>query len=261
MSSERGPNPISVAWAIFRARRVSAPHPHGDTVADYGVLETVLEAVRSDGVHGLPDQIDVLRSFRDQLGPLNPEMMTRDEALAYWLNLYNAGALELAAKAAALAAPSVLRVPGAFTSTWVDVAGEALSLNDIEHGKIRRFKDPRIHGALVCGSASCPNLRYEPFYGPRLEDQLDDQIRGFLSSGAASAGKGAGELRLSRVFLWYGADFTRPQRMPTLLPTRRSSLVRALGRWLDPETRTWVEETKPKIVFRPYDWELGCAVA
>jgi hypothetical protein len=261
MSTERGPNPISVAWAIFRAKRVAAPRPAGQVVADHTPLQRVLDGVKSQGVNGLPDQGDALRAYRDEMESLKPDTMNRDEALAYWLNLYNAGALELAAKAAALAEPSVLRVPGAFTGTWARVDGEALSLNDIEHGKIRRFRDPRIHGALVCGSASCPNLRYEPFHGTRLDDQLDDQIRGFLLAGAASAGTGAGELRLSRVFLWYGADFTRPHRMPTLLPARRSQLVRVLGKWLDPDTRAWVAETHPKIVFRPYNWELGCAVA
>ena len=53
--------------------------------------------------------------------------------------------------------------PGAFDAPWAMVGGESLSLNDIEHGKIRRFRDPRIHAALVCGSVSCPTLRYEPF--------------------------------------------------------------------------------------------------
>ena len=90
------------------------------------------------------------------------------ERLAFWLNLYNAGALALAADTLSAGENTVLRIPGAFDAPWAMVGGESLSLNDIEHGKIRRFGDPRIHAALVCGSASCPTLRYEPF-GDNLE--------------------------------------------------------------------------------------------
>jgi hypothetical protein len=61
---------------------------------------------------------------------------------------------------------SVLRMPGAFSAPFVTVAGERLSLDAIEHAKIRRFADPRIHAALVCGSVSCPTLRPPPTREP-----------------------------------------------------------------------------------------------
>ena len=113
--------------------------------------------------------------------------------------------------------------PGAFDTPWAMVGGESLSLNDMEHGKIRRFQDPRIHAALVCGSVSCPSLRYEPF-GDNLGEQLDEQIRTFLAGGGAHVDRDSGTLQLSRVFLWYGGDFVRPGRMPTWIPARRRDL-------------------------------------
>ena len=252
---------MSVAWAVFRAGRVSKPRPVGDVVVAHDDLATVLQKLETAGVSALAEHRGVLRAYRDRLAALAPDEMSRSEALAYWLNLYNAGALDLAAEASAGGQRSVLRVPGAFTRPWASVSGETLSLNDIEHGKIRRFGDPRIHGALVCGSASCPNLRYEPFSGARLDDQLDDQLRGFLKAGGVSRDIDGGELLLSRVFLWYGSDFARPQRMPTRLPARRRTVVRALGRWMDPDIRDWIEATNPRVAFRPYNWELGCSVA
>jgi len=253
MSANRGPNPLSVAWAVHRARRVAKPAPRDGATADHGVLAGELKTLERDGIASLPSRRNRFIAYRDYLETLDPDLMSRWEALAYWLNLYNAGALELAAETAASGKTSVLRIPGAFTRPWARVGREELSLTEIEHGKIRRFRDPRIHGALVCGSASCPSLRFEPYQGATLDDQLEDQLRRFLATGGASIDRSKGRLLLSRVFLWYGGDFTRPQRMPTWLPPAKATLTAAVIRWLD--------ANNPKIVFRPYDWELACAVA
>ena len=135
-------------------------------------------------------------------------------------------------------ADSALRVPGAFNVSWVTVGRESLTLTDIEHGKIRRFGDPRIHAALVCGSVSCPTLRHQPYQGD-IDEQLDDQMRSFLAIGGAVVDRDNGTLRLSRVLLWYGRDLVAPRRMPTLLPARpplargrRSALAPSRGRVL-----------------------------
>lgn len=262
MSPNRGPNPLSVAWSVFRALRVSRPRPSGgNEPPDYDGLAVELEELRKNGIDVLPLRRARLIEYRDYLEGFDPDRLGRDEALAYWLNLYNTGALDLAARAAAARASSVLRVPGAFDAPWATVAGEKLSLTDIEHGKIRRFHDPRVHSALVCGTASCPSLRLEPYLGAKLDAQLDDQMGNFLLAGAAVADKSQDVLRLSRVFLWYGGDFTRPHRMPTWLPARKTSLKAALGTWLDPDTAAWVEAADPSVEFRDYDWELACAVA
>ena len=111
----------------------------------------------------------------------------------------------------------------------IEVAGEKLSLIDIEHGKIRRFSDPRIHGALVCGSLSCPTLRPEPFVGSTLQEQLNDQMAQFLRLGGAVVDRDAGVLSLSRVFRWYGSDFVRPRIMPLLFPTRMHRVANKVG--------------------------------
>ena len=184
MSTNRGPNPLSVAWAILRAKRVARPAPGGQSSADHTDLKALLEILKDEGIARLPPLRGEITDYRNFLATVDPDDMSRDGALAFWLNLYNAGALDLAAEAVASGKGSVLRVPGAFTREWATIAGEALSLTEIEHGKIRRFGDPRIHGALVCGSASCPSLRFEPYEAAIVGEQLDDQLR-FFSPRAA----------------------------------------------------------------------------
>lgn len=208
----------------------------------------------------LPSERAVLARFRYRMEEVDPDSLSADGALAFWLNLYNAGALALAADAISAGASTVLRIPGAFDAPWAMVGGEALSLNDIEHGKIRRFKDPRIHAALVCGSVSCPSLRYEPF-GEDLGVQLDEQMRSFLSGGGARVDRETGALELSRVFLWYGGDFVRPGRMPTWVPARRSDLARSIAQWLPDEDASWVVASSPTVAYSAYDWGLACSVA
>lgn len=253
-----GPNPLAVGVSVLRALRVerprwlaTAPDP------DHQALGSILDAVQQGGVAVLPGLLDELDEYAIDQSQVNPNELDRDGALAYWLNLYNAGALTLAGETVATGAASVLRLPGAFIRPFVTVNGENLSLNHIEHGKIRRFKDPRIHAALVCGSASCPTLRYEPYEGARLQDQLDDQTRSFLAAGGSIID--GDTLLLSRVFLWYGGDFVRPKRMPTFVPVTRRRVAVALARWLPDEQQRWLQSAR-RVGFQPYDWSLACSV-
>jgi hypothetical protein len=260
MSSAQSPNPARVAIAVLAAMRRRSPDPTGRGQVDHSPLNPVLAAVAADGVAALGAVRNELRRYRTGLERIDPDTLTRNEALAYWLNLYNAGALDLAAEALARADATVLRVPGAFRRPWAAVAGEDLSLNDIEHGKLRRMRDGRIHAALVCGSASCPTLRHEAYEGSDIDRQLEDQMRSFLRAGGAVTDRTGGALLLSRVFLWYGADVVKPHRMPTWLPVSRRRLFDSLRRWLDPEVVAWVEATHARIAFQAYDWSLACAV-
>jgi hypothetical protein len=257
--SNENPNPLLVGWSILRAMRVRKPRPSGTAVVEHDALSEILDVLAESGVPGLASQRVRIAEYVADLATVDPDHLSRNDALAFWLNLYNAGALELAAETSAQGAPSVLRVPGGFSRAWVNIAGEDLSLDDIEHGKLRRFGDPRIHGALVCGSASCPTLRYEPYTGSTVDRQLDDQMRAFLAGGGVHYNEGSQRLELSRIFKWYGADFVRPHRMPSWIPPSKSAVAAAIERWLDPELRDVAD--RAAIRFQSYDWTLACSIA
>jgi hypothetical protein len=256
--SDQSPNPLAVGWSMLGALRKQRPAPRGDGVVDHGELAAVLESLQESGAAVLPKHRERIAAYRRYLAGFDPDDLSRDEALAFWMNLYNAGALDIAAQAAAQREATVLRIPGAFSKPWVAVAGEELSLDDVEHGKIRRFRDPRIHGALVCGSASCPTLRYEPYRGVDIDEQLDSQMRAFLAGGGGVYEESSNRLLLSRVFLWYGADFVRPHRMPTWIPASRTAVASVVSEWLDPKLQAAAQEAS--IAFQPYDWGLACSI-
>lgn len=259
-NTTRGPNPLLAAWSMMRAQATRRPQPTGTGTVDHAALTPILAALASDGVSALGDLRPAIAAYRAGLEGVRPDELTRAQAQAFWLDLYNAGALDLAAEAWQQSAPTVLRLPGGFRRPWAVVAGEELSLDDIEHGKLRRMGDPRIHGALVCGSASCPTLRYEPYEGSRLDAQLDDQMRSFLRKGGLIADRRAESVLLSRIFLWFGADFVRPHRMPSWLPAAKKTVLASIMPWLDPEVVRWIDAAGPRIAFQPYDWALACRV-
>lgn len=255
------PNPALAVMSMLRARRVSTPSPAGDVVVAHDALGPVLEDLRTLGITSLPSHRGALHAYRDGLSGYAPDEMSPPEALSFWLNLYNAGAIHAAASAVEEGATSVLRMPGAFSGIWATIGTEALSLDDIEHGKIRRFGDPRIHSALVCGSVSCPTLRYEPFVGQELNAQLDDQMRVFVRSGGVSLDRAGNTIRMSRVFLWYGRDFTHPHAMPTMAPAMPGRLRNTVAWWLNEDDREYVWQAAPTVEFLAYDWALACSIA
>jgi hypothetical protein len=255
------PNPIAVAWSVWRSlRSVRAPRPTGADGWDHGRLIEPLRRLQSEGTTALPDLVDPLGRYLSDMRRADPDRLHRDEALAFWINLYNAGALLVAGEALGAGEDSVLRLPGGFRRPFVTIAGEDLSLDAIEHAKLRRLGDPRLHAALVCGSVSCPTLRPEPYRGAIIDVQLDDQMRRLLAGGAAVFDRERRLVSLSRIFLWYGSDFVRPHRMPSLLPAARSRVLGALRPWLQPEEAEWLEVNQSRVEFQNYDWGLACTI-
>ena len=247
---------------MVRARRLSPPQldPHSTITVDHSELGQVLDAFVDSGIASLEASARALEEYRDTMQAIDPDDLGAAEALAFWMNLYNAGALHAAGLAFNEDMGSVLRMPGAFSSPWARIADTDLSLDDIEHGKIRRFGDPRIHGALVCGSASCPTLRAEPFAGMTLDHQLDDQLRFFIAHGGGFVSRVDNTVRLSSVFKWYGRDFTSPQTMPNLAPASTARLRDTVAYWFSADDAAYVWANQPNVVFMPYDWGLGCSV-
>lgn len=248
---------VSIGRSLITTRR---PSPSGTGCASTAGYALVLGEIAARGPDAVEGAWETLEAVVDDLARSDPDMFDRAGALGFWLDLYNAGALALALRTAEVGDPSVLRTPGAFTAPFTTVAGERLSLDAVEHGKIRRFGDPRVHAAMVCGSISCPTLRSTPYSGTDLDAVLDDQLGAFLASGGIVADRGRNVVRLSRVFAWFGGDIVRPARMPTLLPARGAKVLEMLLPHVEADLRKWIVAESPRVEFLSYDWGLRCTV-
>lgn len=162
--------------------------------------------------------IDEKETFHSYLCALEKEApkddWTESEKLAYWINAYNAFTVELIidnypVETIKDLGGKLFKVNTAWDIKFIKIEGVEYDLNNIEHGIIRKdFEEPRIHFAVNCASVSCPKLRNEAYVGSKLDEQLDDQVRDFLSDESRNI-VGSETAKLSKIFKWFSGDFTK----------------------------------------------------
>jgi hypothetical protein len=175
-------------------------------------------------------------------------MRDRD-ALAYWIDVYNAVTLNLVLENYPL--ESIKDLGGVLSSPWkrklIVVEERELSLDEIENSIIRpSFREPRIHFALNCAAKSCPPLRAEAYTGERLDEQLEEQTIAFLWNPAENGLDEKGRLALSRIFDWYRSDFEEAA----------GSVVEFVRPYLPALQGEDPAEAVP-VRYREYDWSLN----
>ena len=139
---------------------------------------------------------------------------TLNESKAFWINAYNAFTVQLILRNYPIRSIKDIgsRIPF-INSSWdipfISIGSELLSLNTIEHLILRKkYKDPRIHMALVCASRSCPVLKNEAYTAGSLDVQLDEQCYKFLTDPARNK-IDASTPKISQLFKWYATDFKK----------------------------------------------------
>jgi hypothetical protein len=196
---------------------VSAPGLAADS---HRLLTDILSDHIKDGMvnYGALCKDARLGQYVQQLARINPDRISSEkERLAFWINAYNAYTLKIVCDNYPLKSIQDLNPRGlrkAFAKTvWdkplVTVNNRPTTLNTIEHKIIRtRFKDPRIHFALVCAAKSCPPLRSEAYEEDKLDEQLDDQGREFLADASKNRFDTARRAaQISKIFSWFAKDF------------------------------------------------------
>jgi Protein of unknown function, DUF547 len=147
-----------------------------------------------------------------------PSAMTRNEAFAYWANLYNAATLKIVVDRYPVKSirdiksdTGLFDVKG-YIGPWrtkvATVEGRQVSLDDIEHEIMRpTFKDPRVHYAVNCASIGCPNLAPRAWRAETLDKYLDMAARAFINHPRGVLVRPDGTLRVSSIYKWYKEDF------------------------------------------------------
>jgi len=180
-------------------------------------------------------------------------MLNREGAIAFLINLYNALTIQQVLQNYPIQSirPTFLGIPNwlaflrFFTRKIYILNGQSLSLNAIEHNILRKkFKEPRIHFALVCASMGCPLLR-SGAYGPdSLDSQLNEDAYRFINNPDKVRYEAKEQiLYCSKIFKWYKADFL----------TDADSIA-------DYVSRYHAEVSLPKntkIAYLPYSWNLN----
>lgn len=203
-------------------------------------------------------------AVRNYLAGVDPDSLPSllpddDHRLAFWVNVYNA-AVQDRLREDESRYDSRRRF---FGREQVTVAGHDLSLDDIEHGLLRRSqlsfglgylwnpapgeferanrvekRDFRIHFALNCGAASCPPIA--AYSVDDIDAELDLATESFVHA-TTDYDADDNVARVSRLFLWYRGDFGGKSGIVDLLRTRE----------VVPPGAT------PTLRYHDYDWSLA----
>ena len=212
---------------------------------DHGPWDALLKTHVKNGrvdYDGLQADKSKFDAYVASLAQADVAKLSPKENFAFHCNAYNA--LCIGKILDEKPAKSILDLSTKQQTVWDSragiIGGEAVSLNDVEHKKLRLvFAEPRVHACLVCASASCPDLAPYAFTGKELDAQLADRTRTWLANptkGFASERNGA-VARLSRIFLWFEADFVDSL-----------AFARANGAAVD---------GAPAVRYFEYDWSLN----
>jgi hypothetical protein len=231
------------AGAVFGEpwARVLATHTHA--VADTAGTRVDYAAIARD-----PAWAALLRDLAAAAPPA--DSAPRAERLAFWINAYNALAIDVVARNLPLA--SIRDAGSLLRPVWKreagHVGGRAVTLDEIEHEILRPMGEPRIHVAIVCASTSCPSLAREPFDAARLEAQLDAAAARFVADERKGVRVEADRVRLSPIFEWFASDFAAGGGVLAFVRHHAAPDLRAALARLGPDPRT---------VHFDYDWTLN----
>jgi len=143
-----------------------------------------------------------------------PELFpAKNDQLAYWLNAYNAqvfkGVLARGPEKESVWKGGIFSGYSFFVGMDIVLGGEKLNLKKLEDKTVREvFKDPRVHAALNCASKGCPRLPEVAFDPEKLDEQLDEGMRGFVAEARnVTIDDAAKTVTLSKILDWFAGDF------------------------------------------------------
>jgi hypothetical protein len=204
-----------------------------------------------------------LKDFVKQLGATSPSTYAawgEPEKIAFLINAYNAITLESIIDQKPLK-KSIKDIFGVWKINQHTVLGESKTLDDIEHQMLRKqFQEPRIHSALVCAAVSCPTLRQEPYIGEKLDAQLNDQAKKWLSSSyGLQIDRTQNRVSVSSIFDWFGDDWQKQYGVEGKFTgnAKARAFLNFISRYVSPEEGSYLAQGNYKLSYLKYDWSLN----
>ena len=191
-----------------------------------------------------------LDRYLEQMSQIEISAYNREVQRAYWINLYNA--LTVREVLRFYPVSSIRKISSGFFSfgPWdkelIEIEGEELTLNDIEHRILRPiWRDARIHYALNCASIGCPNLQLRSFTADNTDAMLDRAAHAFINH-PRGARMVDGKLQVSSLYVWFIADFGADD----------AGVINHLQQYADDQLANDLKDIR-RIDDDDYDWSLN----
>ncbi len=188
---------------------------------------------------GFKEDRTQLKAYLDELASNLPkESWTKDDKMAYWINVYNAYTVKLILDN--YPTTSIKDIKDPWGQRFFKLGSKWYNLNEVEHQILRKMGDARIHFAIVCASVSCPTLENKAFTATDLDKQLTVAAKRFLLDETKN-NISEDKVKLSKIFKWFAKDFKQ-----------NSSLASFLSKYSGVDI-----SEKVKISYNTYDWNLN----
>lgn len=243
-----------VAEPVVEEPKVEAPkaalvHEDFDALLKLHV-DAQTGGVDYDGFKADEAKLDV---YLKRVAEVDLSKLSEQEKYAAYLNAYNGYTVKLILNNYP-GVKSIRKLKKPWDTAAYVVGGETLSLNDIEHKKLRPvYKDPRIHFAVNCASVGCPKLRPYAYNADALSKQLDAVTMDAMTSARhVSVKKGA--LYLTKLMDWYKDDFVKEG-----FHKSAASVPAYVAQYTDEKTKDFIKSKngKPRVKFLDYNWNLN----
>ena len=197
---------------LFKLSLGSYTHTWDELLGEYTSYGTRdgIEAVLVDyeGIRG----DERWKILLEELKTESPERSTLEEEKAFWINVYNIGAVKMVVDNHPL--KSIKDAGSLLKSVWkreiIQVGNSTYSLGHIEHAILRETGDPLIHYAIVCASMSCPDLRRKSYTPEDLKVEMLEQRKIFLKNNQKGLRLEDNTYYISKIYKWYKDDFGDP---------------------------------------------------
>lgn len=230
-------------------------------VIDHSIYDQLLRKhVNSLGqvhYHGFKTDEEKLDKYLTLLAKVKNDSVSNSGLKALYINAYNAFTIKLILNHLG-SIKSIRDIDNPWDSEVWTIAGETMSLNEIEHRILReKLKEPRIHFAIVCASVGCPKLWNHAYTADRIDQQLNDAAKRFIHSEKFVKlevqkgwfGKTKIVLRISRIFDWFKKDFINDAgSVPEFILNYAPEVMRK---------RISANLNQVEIEYLDYDWSLN----
>jgi len=215
---------LLLAWLPQFAAAQSFDHDHKAWTALLKKHVVLLDGGKASQVRyaDIAKERAALKAYRETLSAVSAQEFARwskPQQIAFLINAYNANTIE----------KILTRYPdirsiwdfgkifgNPFKDKFFRLLGREFSLDMIEHETLRKpgsYNEPRLHFAVNCASVGCPMLREEAYVASKLDAQLEEQTRRFLSDRSRNRyNPQANTLEISEIFKWFSEDWTSGYR-------------------------------------------------
>ncbi len=203
------------------------------------------------------------------VAPERVAQLGENDRRAFWVNAYNAlvlrtviNAYPIRGKAEGYPASSIAQIPGGVDRVKHRVAGQVVTIDDIEKTVIAGFGDGRLVFALGRGTIGSGRLRSEAYAGDRLEAQLAEAVKEFVQRRTNfNLDRQNGTLTVTPLFSWREPQLVGTFGGPGDKWMDRSPLERAVAAMAYPHLfqreREFLAQNTFRMAFGTYDWRLN----